>query len=831
MYDIRSDKSEQSLLEMVRRSIRSEPKTMPTLLLYDEKGLKIFEEITYLDEYYLTNAELNALHNHADTLIEHIPAGARIIELGSGNLRKVRILLDALERAQKDIDYFALDLSYDELKRTFSEVDTSHFKHVKLNAFHGTYDDGLAWLSRPENKDRVNIVMTLGSSIGNFGKADAAKFLLGFSQALGPADLILVGLDATDDEDRIFRAYNDNRGVTERFYRNGLVHANKLFGYEAFKQDEWIVLGEYLKDENQHRASYVATKDILVDGIEIKKGEKLQFELANKFRDDQSDEIWREAALIPTAVYTDSVGKHQLHILKPAKLAFDTRPDLYAPTPVPAVREWQQLWTVWDIVTRSMVPRDELMNKPIQLRNNLIFYLGHIPTFADIHFTRATGQKPTDPSYYYQIFERGIDPDVDDPTQCHSHSEIPDEWPPLSEILQYQLRIRNRILKSIESGYAAKDRKLARGLVLAFEHEAMHLETFLYMLLHSERILAPPGGAVPDFKAIGETSGLARTENQWHAIPTSKFVIGADDPENSDPPERYFLWDNERPARVVEVQKFEAQSRPISNGEYARFLEDTGKTALPASWVKRTPPSNGHARDEGHTSDGTNEVVSVSFLNGKAVRTVYGPVPLEFALDWPVMASYDEIVAFAKWTGDGNRIPTFEELKSIYHYVHKQERLAEKTPSTLVPAVNGHLSNDGVEETPPQHDLSHGVGEPANRNLNPYDLFIDLKSANVGFKQWYPSPVTADGTRLRGQSDVGGLWEWTSTSFAAHDGFEAMNLYPGYSADFFDEKHNICLGGSWATIPRIAGRKSFINWYQRNYPFVWCTARLVRDVA
>jgi formylglycine-generating enzyme required for sulfatase activity len=49
-------------------------------------------------------------------------------------------------------------------------------------------------------------------------------------------------------------------------------------------------------------------------------------------------------------------------------------------------------------------------------------------------------------------------------------------------------------------------------------------------------------------------------------------------------------------------------------------------------------------------------------------------------------------------------------------------------------------------------------------------------------------------------------------------------------ADFFDGKHNIVLGGSWATISRIAGRKSFVNWYQRNYPYVWAGARLVKDL-
>ena len=70
--------------------------------------------------------------------------------------------------------------------------------------------------------------------------------------------------------------------------------------------------------------------------------------------------------------------------------------------------------------------------------------------------------------------------------------------------------------------------------------------------------------------------------------------------------------------------------------------------------------------------------------------------------------------------------------------------------------------------------------------------------------------MAVSGNRLRGQGDMGGLWEWTSTPLAAFEGYKAMDLYPGYSADFFDGKHNICLGGSWATVPRIAGRRSFV---------------------
>lgn len=49
-----------------------------------EKGLKLFEAITYLDEYYLTNAEIATLQTHANAIAARLPENARLVELGSG---------------------------------------------------------------------------------------------------------------------------------------------------------------------------------------------------------------------------------------------------------------------------------------------------------------------------------------------------------------------------------------------------------------------------------------------------------------------------------------------------------------------------------------------------------------------------------------------------------------------------------------------------------------------------------------------------------------------------------------------------------------------------
>lgn len=60
------------------------------MLLYDEAGLKLFEQITYLDEYYLTNAEIEVLERHADAIAERIPLDALVVELGSGYAAPMR---------------------------------------------------------------------------------------------------------------------------------------------------------------------------------------------------------------------------------------------------------------------------------------------------------------------------------------------------------------------------------------------------------------------------------------------------------------------------------------------------------------------------------------------------------------------------------------------------------------------------------------------------------------------------------------------------------------------------------------------------------------------
>ena len=384
-----------------------------------------------------------------------------------------------------------------------------------------------------------------------------------------------------------------------------------------------------------------------------------------------------------------------LHFVAKPSFYFPSYPEQYAPKPVPSLSEWEQLWGAWDAVTQTMIPEDSLLSKPIKLRNVCIFYLGHIPTFLDIHLTRATEEKPTEPAYFTKIFERGIDPDVENPANCHAHSEIPDTWPELQHILAFQDQVRKRARGVYASGAAKNDANVGRALWLTFEHEAMHLETLLYMLIQSENVLAPPGTPVPDFGAEAYQAEAVAVENEWFTIPESNIVLGLDDPDNAPSTDRYFGWDTEKPPRSKHVEAFRTKARPITNGEYAEYLVKTGKSSIPASWSDKPYASldagKGNKRDSvlngtNGYSNGLNEPAQ-NVMHGKYVRTVFGAIPLRYALNWPVVASYDELVGCAQWMG--GRIPTLEEVRSIYNYVERdRSKEIAKSLGKTIPAVN-----------------------------------------------------------------------------------------------------------------------------------------------
>ena len=233
---------------------------------------------------------------------------------GNRNLRKVSILLQAIERAEKDVHYYALDLSLSELQRTLSVTPHGKYKHIHCHGLLGTYDDGLEWLKQPRNLSKPKCVLSLGSSIGNFDRLEAAQFLKKFADILDVRNIVLVGVDACQTPDKVYRAYNDSEGKTHEFYRNGLRHANRLLAKEAFTPEDWNILGEYDAVAGRHQAFYVARRELEIAEINFAAGEKVRFEESYKYSKAQSDRLWHNAGLAQGAVFGEDSGDYCMFV-------------------------------------------------------------------------------------------------------------------------------------------------------------------------------------------------------------------------------------------------------------------------------------------------------------------------------------------------------------------------------------------------------------------------------------------------------------------------------------------------------------------------------------
>jgi formylglycine-generating enzyme required for sulfatase activity len=258
------------------------------------------------------------------------------------------------------------------------------------------------------------------------------------------------------------------------------------------------------------------------------------------------------------------------------------------------------------------------------------------------------------------IFERGIDPDVDDPSKIHSHSEVPtseSDWPTCAEVLAFRDRVRARvrgIYDDIEAGTTAFSRHVGRVLFMTFEHEAMHAETLLYMLIQSPLTRAPTSVATPQWDALARRWAQEKKDNKVLFISGGTIAMGHNDLEAEDDTfpgqhgwaDHEFGWDNEHPATPHQVNAFKIDSLPVSNAEYLAFLEKSGVDAndadkLPASWVRD---------DSGEWK----------------IRTLYGSVDFNVGGDWPLQASKLELDAFAN--AKGGRLPTEGELRLLWDH-------------------------------------------------------------------------------------------------------------------------------------------------------------------
>jgi dimethylhistidine N-methyltransferase len=233
--DARSQREErQRFLADVLTGLRQTPKVLPCKYFYDANGSRLFEEICKLDEYYLTRTELAIMQRRAGEIAGLIGPNCALIEYGSGASIKTRLLLDHLGRPTV---YIPIDMSEDFLYRSAREIAVC-YPSLEVKPLCADFTAKYVLPVLPQSVRR-RVIYFPGSTIGNFGPAEADRLLARMAAICGTGSAVLLGFDLQKDLKVLLPAYDDAKGVTRDFNLNLLARINREleanFDLDAFQ--------------------------------------------------------------------------------------------------------------------------------------------------------------------------------------------------------------------------------------------------------------------------------------------------------------------------------------------------------------------------------------------------------------------------------------------------------------------------------------------------------------------------------------------------------------------------------------------------------------------
>jgi dimethylhistidine N-methyltransferase len=275
-------------------------KRIASKYFYDDEGSHLFERITQLPEYYPTRTEFGILSANAPEMAALMGADVELVEFGAGSLRKVRILLDALQAPRS---YVPIDIAGDYLKDVATvlggEYPTLRLKPVVADFTRPIVIDG-------SGVRRVGFLP--GSTIGNFTHAEAVSLLHNMRRTLNGGPL-LIGADLVKSPAMLHAAYNDSEGVTEAFNKNVLARANRELGadFDLDAFDHYACYNAIAQKIEMYLVSKrLQTVRILSETIAFDEGEAIHTEDSHKYTLESFRALAMEAGYAPRRIWTDA---------------------------------------------------------------------------------------------------------------------------------------------------------------------------------------------------------------------------------------------------------------------------------------------------------------------------------------------------------------------------------------------------------------------------------------------------------------------------------------------------------------------------------------------
>jgi len=303
------------LADDARAGLWQDPPSLPPRWFYDERGSRLFDEITRLPEYYPTRRETEILQERSAD-IARLTRATTLVELGSGMSTKTRLLLTAFTAVQESLVFVPIDISAEVLAEA-ADVIAHDYPSVRVSPIVADFHEPI-----PELPAGRRLMIFLGGTIGNLDHADRDAFLRRIRACLAPGDHFLLGADLVKAPSRLVAAYDDSAGVTAEFNRNLIEVMRSELGAEGLYVDDFQHVARWNPVERRVEMWLRARRDVtarfrvLDREWKLPAGAEMLTEISVKF---ELSDLRRELSgrgLEPVHTWTDQGGDFSLTLAR-----------------------------------------------------------------------------------------------------------------------------------------------------------------------------------------------------------------------------------------------------------------------------------------------------------------------------------------------------------------------------------------------------------------------------------------------------------------------------------------------------------------------------------
>lgn len=314
-----SNITDTEFLNDVISGLTQQQKTLPCKYFYDDKDAALFEQITSLQEYYVTRTELSILEQYSQSIAQMLPENLSIIEPGCGSGKKVAYLLAHMANVKTFVPF---EISEEMLSYSLAHLSPL-FPDLAISPLLGdfTHSQMVKQLTKDTALDsQTNLVYFPGSTLGNFAPVKAIEIMNNFHRLCGVNGYVLIGVDLVKERQVLLNAYNDKAGVTAAFNKNLLQRINNelngTFNIDNFSHESRF--NEQHSRIEMHLVSNCNQSVIINDQqIDFIEGESIHTENSHKYTLESFKQLAAQANLKLEQTWQDDSNYFALCLLRP----------------------------------------------------------------------------------------------------------------------------------------------------------------------------------------------------------------------------------------------------------------------------------------------------------------------------------------------------------------------------------------------------------------------------------------------------------------------------------------------------------------------------------